>query len=546
MIRGGIAILDEGNRMSEKSWASLAPLLDNRRYVESIVAGIKIKAHPHFRLVATMNDDASTFELPEYIHSRLQPQIFIDFPERDEEHHILKENLPFAEERILSYVTDFLQMAHAADERYTVRDGINIGALRHQAEEPGHAAHARNRGPGDRHHPGAGRGSVALCPEKSTFRFLIRAASTRGRFTYFPVVPGRLEFAIEVRAAILRDRPEVVALELPVTLQPAWMRAVARLPEISVIFYPDESAGDDQAVYVPIEPADPFTEAIRTGLEIGAEIVFADPDAGQRPHLKDAYPDTYAVRHIGLERYIEAYRVYPQPRSDEIAAPRRRDRLETAGRQSAGRRAGGGLAQPARPRAGRHGGAPGAAPGAHPPRRHRAAQSASRIARPKFCSNIPPCSGATRHFRALMTDANLIDRRHAQLAVFRDAEKEYEANTGERIAHWQRRLLARYTRNLALAGATSCRPASSISPWPPAASPTTTTPGTSGRPPAAIRRRSIESDLPDRANLRRRGLDRHAPHPPAPPPAQHQAEAAARTASSRARRRSFPANGPAS
>src|SRR5579862_1414858 len=127
MILGGIVILDEGNRMSEKSWASLAPLLDNRRYVESIVAGIKIKAHPNFRLVTTMNDDSSTFELPEYIHSRLQPQIFIDFPERDEEYHILKENLPFAEDRILTYVTDFLQQAHAADERYTVRDGINIG-----------------------------------------------------------------------------------------------------------------------------------------------------------------------------------------------------------------------------------------------------------------------------------------------------------------------------------------------------------------------------------------------------------------------------------
>jgi MoxR-like ATPase len=60
-----------------------------------------------------MNDDASTFELPEYIHSRLQPQILIDFPERDEEYQILKENLPFAEERILTYVTDFLQQAHA-------------------------------------------------------------------------------------------------------------------------------------------------------------------------------------------------------------------------------------------------------------------------------------------------------------------------------------------------------------------------------------------------------------------------------------------------
>jgi len=126
VIRGGVAILDEGNRMSEKSWASLAPLLDARRYLESVVAGIKIKAHPNFRLVTTMNDDASTFDLPEYIHSRLQPQILIDFPERDEEYQILKENLPFGEEQILQYVTEFLQQAHSADERYTVRDGINV------------------------------------------------------------------------------------------------------------------------------------------------------------------------------------------------------------------------------------------------------------------------------------------------------------------------------------------------------------------------------------------------------------------------------------
>ncbi len=127
MIQGGVVILDEGNRMSEKSWASLAPLLDTRRYVESIVAGIKVKAHPDFRFVATLNDDSSTFDLPEYIHSRLQPQILIEFPERDEEYQILKENLPFGEERVLQYVTEFLQQAHMADERYTVRDGINIG-----------------------------------------------------------------------------------------------------------------------------------------------------------------------------------------------------------------------------------------------------------------------------------------------------------------------------------------------------------------------------------------------------------------------------------
>jgi len=126
MLAGGVAIIDEGNRMSEKSWASLAPLLDDRRYVESIVTGLRVPAHRDFRVVVTMNEDASTFELPEYIHSRLQPQIYIDFPEADEELLILQENLPFADRELLRYVVEFLQRAHGADELYSVRDGINI------------------------------------------------------------------------------------------------------------------------------------------------------------------------------------------------------------------------------------------------------------------------------------------------------------------------------------------------------------------------------------------------------------------------------------
>ena len=126
MIRGGVCILDEGNRMSERSWASLAPLLDDRRYVESVITGLTIPADPNFRFVVTINEDASTYEIPEYIHSRLQPQIFIDFPDKEDELLILKENLPFADEDILNYVVDFLQRAHMADEVYSVRDGINM------------------------------------------------------------------------------------------------------------------------------------------------------------------------------------------------------------------------------------------------------------------------------------------------------------------------------------------------------------------------------------------------------------------------------------
>jgi len=126
MIKGGVCLLDEGNRMSEKSWASLAPLMDKRRYVESIIAGIRIYAHPEFRLCVTMNADTSTYEIPEYIQSRLQPKIYIDFPNKIDELKILKYNIPFGSEEILEYCVEFLQNAHIYDEPYTVRDGINI------------------------------------------------------------------------------------------------------------------------------------------------------------------------------------------------------------------------------------------------------------------------------------------------------------------------------------------------------------------------------------------------------------------------------------
>jgi hypothetical protein len=111
--------------MSEKSWASLAGLFDNRRMAESVVAGIVVKAHPDFRAVVTMNDDSSTYEIPDYIMSRLQPGIEISFPDREDELQILSYNLPFCPEEILNMCVDYLQQAHGLDLPYSVRDGIN-------------------------------------------------------------------------------------------------------------------------------------------------------------------------------------------------------------------------------------------------------------------------------------------------------------------------------------------------------------------------------------------------------------------------------------
>ena len=126
MIKGGICILDEGNRMNEKSWASLAPLLDHRRYVESIIAGIQIHAHKDFRACVTMNNDESTFEIPDYILSRLQPTLQMNMPNHADELEILRYHLPFSEEELLKMTVDFLQKSHQLDLEFSPRDGIHI------------------------------------------------------------------------------------------------------------------------------------------------------------------------------------------------------------------------------------------------------------------------------------------------------------------------------------------------------------------------------------------------------------------------------------
>lgn len=140
MIRGAVCVLDEGNRMNEKSWASLAPLFDQRRYVESIVAGIVIRAHANFRAAVTMNQDDSTYEIPDYILSRLQPTLPLGFPNRQDELAILQYHLPFAEAEMLAMTVEFLQRSHELQLDFSARDGLNLlrYALKRLAQDREH------------------------------------------------------------------------------------------------------------------------------------------------------------------------------------------------------------------------------------------------------------------------------------------------------------------------------------------------------------------------------------------------------------------------
>ena len=140
MLTGNVCLLDEGNRMNEKSWASLASLLDHRRSVESVVAGVQIRAHENFRCCVTMNEDASTYEVPDYILSRLQPTLKVEFPAREHELAILQYHLPFAPAEMILLTVTFLQKAHQLDLPFSIRDGIHMVqyAMKRMAQDPNH------------------------------------------------------------------------------------------------------------------------------------------------------------------------------------------------------------------------------------------------------------------------------------------------------------------------------------------------------------------------------------------------------------------------
>jgi hypothetical protein len=292
-------------------------------------------------------------------------------------------------------------------------------------------------------------------------------ALQRGRIRYFPVVPGRLEFTIELRRRLLTEKPAIVAVELPGFLESTYRRALARLPEMSVMLYHRDgtrasskesgrdSDDEDQAIFIPVEPTDPFVEAVRTAIEIEAQIIFLEPDTAERPHLHSAYPDTYAIRKIGIDKYVEAYRVYPQTRTDEVTAHASAMAWKLQGADPlAGMFVVTALnmldplldamesPQPA-------------------PSRGKRYDIDLLNPHPDCLAEItveyPYLQERYEFFRLDMKGEEALDRPKVQHDLLREAEGKYQTATGDKLVHWQRRMMARYTRNLAhISGDLTC------------------------------------------------------------------------------------------
>ena len=119
----------------------------------------------------------------------------------------------------------------------------------------------------------------------------------------------------------------------------------ARLPQISVIFYNDTTlcrsrdptrTFEISAVYVPVEPADPFVEAIRTAQEIGARDRFRRSRFHRAPararHLSRFVRAAHRSRSRSMWKPIASIRSSARAEIEQFAAG---DRLEAAGRRPA-------------------------------------------------------------------------------------------------------------------------------------------------------------------------------------------------------------------
>jgi hypothetical protein len=219
---------------------------------------------------------------------------------------------------------------------------------------------------------------------------------------------------------------------------------------MSVVLIPEEDEREEaRATFIPVEPGDPFTEAMRTAQDIDAEIVFLEPARQERPHVSDTYPEPYAVEVIGFAKYVEAYRVHPQARSQEVQRHANAMAWKLQGvdftakccvvvslnmldplldAMEAPQDA------PVTPRA-------------------RLFQQAELFNLHPDC--LAEVTQEAPYYQELYEGGRYelppprVERLRWQLRLLKDAEKEYEINTGDRMASWQRLAYAKFSRNLA-------------------------------------------------------------------------------------------------
>ncbi|MBC8459566.1 MAG: AAA family ATPase [Deltaproteobacteria bacterium] len=129
MLRGGVCFIDEIAKIRPRALAPLASLLDDRRYIDSILLGERIYAHPGFRFTAATNTtDLERNMLPDFISSRLRPVITVGNSPREEIARIIRARFPVLQNNGTALLDHFWKSWRDknGDKPPTPRDSIYI------------------------------------------------------------------------------------------------------------------------------------------------------------------------------------------------------------------------------------------------------------------------------------------------------------------------------------------------------------------------------------------------------------------------------------
>lgn len=142
---------------------------------------------------------------------------------------------------------------------------------------------------------------------------------------FVPSFHSKLQFALEVRKVFTEFLPDIVAVELPDIYYSEVIKALDRLPRLSMICLDQNK---DVYAYIPIFPSDSMVEGMRLAKTNRLPISFIDLAISNYRIEKNTFelPDEYVIQEIGLEKFYETIIPY-FPKSEIGSDDRKREEL---------------------------------------------------------------------------------------------------------------------------------------------------------------------------------------------------------------------------
>jgi MoxR-like ATPase len=129
MHLGDICFIDEIAKIRPRALALLVSVLDERRYIDSTLLGLRVEAHEGFRFIAATNTaDLEGNALPEFIRSRMRPVIPVGYLPQDQLEDIVAKRYPRLQSQVAPLLEHFWRLWWRKDDKTppTPRDVIYV------------------------------------------------------------------------------------------------------------------------------------------------------------------------------------------------------------------------------------------------------------------------------------------------------------------------------------------------------------------------------------------------------------------------------------